>query len=97
MIYVTKALMEKVDADYDEWCKHEELDHPVYIGISDFRAVPEISSEDQKLFTGVENLTAWPFPITNGVRNQDSQTLLDTKQKSARIKYDLNNEPEGLF
>ena len=62
-----------------------------------FRAVPEISSEDQELFTGVEYLTAWPFPITNGVRNPDSQALLDTKQKSARIKPDLDNEPEGLF
>lgn len=34
----------------------------------------------------------WPFPISDGARTLQSQELLDTKQKHARIKPDLYND-----
>ena len=55
------------------------------------RDVPELSTE-------IENTTAWPFAITNGVRNPESQTLLNTKGKlCATIRPDLDNEQDALF
>lgn len=44
-----------------------------------------------------ERFVSWPFPITNDVRNPESQSLLDNKQKSAKIKPDLNNEQDALI
>lgn len=39
----------------------------------------------------------WPFPITNGVRNPESQSLLDNKQKPSTIKPNLDNEQDALL
>lgn len=47
-----------------------------------------------------ENCTVkndWPFPITNGVRNPESQLLLDNKQKPSTIKPNLDNEQDALL
>lgn len=39
----------------------------------------------------------WPFPITNGVRNAENQSLLDNKQKPSTIKPSLDNEQDALL
>lgn len=39
----------------------------------------------------------WPFAFTNGVRNPESQELLDTKQRYVKIKLDPNNEQDALL
>lgn len=47
-------------------------------------------------WVGVER-NGWPFPITNGVRNAESRSLLDNKQKPSTIKPSLDNEQDALL
>ena len=49
---------------------------------------------DRPVYTGA---SSWPFPITNGVRSAESQSLLDNKQKPSTIKPSLDNEQDALL
>lgn len=39
----------------------------------------------------------WPFPVVNGQRTQESQALLDNKQKNKPTKDDLSDFEEATF
>lgn len=59
--------------------------------------IPKLTEEEQGVFEKLDKSISWPFPITNGERNPESQKLLDKPIELVRIKPDLSNEDIALL